>query len=376
MKKIDNTYSLFHGGFFSETYHLKPNNSSPDAVVMGMEVPFMPTAMSLHVFISLLQYNKSTFLTTMGHEMGHEISHALANHTAEKMSVDILTKIAVATATVAVAAANSGNNQQQTNNNVQLANDLAIVAGTAFVTLPNSRATETEADKMGIELAAESGYNPEAAITLWQKMMAATGQSSKGDFLSTHPSPPNRIEALQALQPPMKKIYEERLPKYANYSSAYEYVRVGKDAAGFSSSNVRVIKEGETLAPEAPALDSTKSMAFYSPEYESFKKGTLELTCKNCSMKFYLNRSDLKKLNEAHDWRGLAQNIMKIGYEFDLAYYYLGVAAKGLDYTDASKIYFRKAKELSETTDLTCSKARMIKCDGIDIAAVSDEAVK
>jgi len=76
MKKIDKTYSLFHGGFFSETDHLKPNNSSPDAVVMGMEVPFMPTAMSLHVFVSLLQYNKSTFLTTMGHEMGHEISQS------------------------------------------------------------------------------------------------------------------------------------------------------------------------------------------------------------------------------------------------------------------------------------------------------------
>jgi len=67
-------YSLFDGGFFSETYHLKPNNSSPNAVSQGMEVPFMDTGISLRGLVSLLQYNKSTFLTTMGHEMGHDIS--------------------------------------------------------------------------------------------------------------------------------------------------------------------------------------------------------------------------------------------------------------------------------------------------------------
>ena len=67
-------YSLFDGGFFSETDHLKPNNSSPNAVSQGMEVPFMDTGISLRGLVSLLQYNKSTFLTTMGHEMGHDIS--------------------------------------------------------------------------------------------------------------------------------------------------------------------------------------------------------------------------------------------------------------------------------------------------------------
>ena len=76
MKTYETTkmYSLFHGGFFSETDHLKPNNSSPNAVSQGMEVPFMDTGISLRGLVSLLQYNKSTFLTTMGHEMGHDIS--------------------------------------------------------------------------------------------------------------------------------------------------------------------------------------------------------------------------------------------------------------------------------------------------------------
>jgi len=307
--------------------------------------------------------------------MGHEISHALANHTAEKMSVDLLTKIAIGAVTVAVAASDqsSGGNQRQ--QNMRATQDVAILAGAAFVTLPNSRGAETEADKLGIELAAQAGYSPHSAITLWEKMMAETGNKSKGDFMSTHPSPPNRIEAFQALQEPMQKIYKERAPLYANYKPTYQYVRTAKDSAGFSSSNVRVITEGSALA-EAPAIDATQAMAFYSSSYESFKQGTIDLTCKNCGLKFYLNQSDLKKLHDKQDWRGLAQNVIKIGYEFDLSYYYLGVAAKGLGLIEPSKIYFTKAKALSETPDSTCANAKMIKCNDIDIAASADEALK
>jgi len=306
--------------------------------------------------------------------MGHEISHALANHTAEKMSVDILTKIAVAAVTVAVAASDQSGNQNQRQQNMKTTQDMAILAGAAFVTLPNSRGAETEADKLGIELAAQAGYNPESAITLWEKMMAETGNKSKGDFMSTHPSPPNRIEAFQALQEPMQKIYKERAPLYADYKPTYQYVRTAKDSAGFSSSNVRVVTEGSTLV-EAPDIDATQAMAFYSPDYEAFKQGALELTCKNCSLKFYMNQSDFKKLHEKQDWRGLAQNVIKIGYEFDLSYYYLGVAAKGLGLIEPSKVYFRKAKELSGTLDSTCSNAKMIKCNGIDVSAAADEAL-
>ena len=249
--------------------------------------------------------------------------------------------------------------------------DLAILAGAAFVTLPNSRGAETEADKLGIELAAQAGYNPQAAITLWEKMMAETGNKSKGDFMSTHPSPPNRIEAFQALQEPMQKIYRERAPLYADYKPAYQYVRTAKDAAGFSSSNVRVITEGSGLV-EAPTVDATQAMAFYSPSYESFKQGTLELTCKSCSLKFYLNQSDFKKFYQKQDWRGLAQSIVKVGYEFDLSYYYLGVAAKGLGLAEPSRIYFRKAKALSGIADSSCANAKMIKCNDMDIAAAAE----
>jgi len=299
--------------------------------------------------------------------MGHEIAHALANHTAEKMSVDILTKVAVATATVAVATAGGGS-QQQRNNNANAAQNIAILAGAAFVTLPNSRGAETEADKLGIEIAAQAGYNPAASITLWEKMMEATGDKNKSDFLSTHPSSPKRIEALQALQEPMLKIYQERLQVYANYTPEYQYVRSSKDSAGFSSSNVRVIEEGKSSLAEPPAIDSTKAIAFYSADYEAFKQGNLEMKCITCSLKFYLNQKDLKDMYDNQAWRGLAQSLIKIGYEFDLSYYYLAAAARGLGFKESSEKYLSKARELSEFEKTSCETAKLIKCTDVKIS--------
>lgn len=294
--------------------------------------------------------------------MGHEIAHALANHSSEKMSVQILTKVAVTTA--AVAAGQDG----------RAVGDVAELAGKAFVTLPNSRSAETEADKLGIELAAQAGYKPQAAITLWEKMMAATGSHGKGDFFSTHPSSPNRIAALEELQPPMLSIYKERAPLYVRYKPTHQYVRTAVDEAGFTSSNVRVIKAGEKLT-EAPNIDPNKAIAFYSPEYESFKRGDFEFRCESCSVQFYQKQTQLKKMHDKHDWRGLAQSVIKTGYAMDLSYYYLASAAQGLGLVGASKTYFRKAKELSENKERSCTNAKMIKCNGIDITVAADEAL-
>lgn len=125
--------------------------------------------------------------------MGHEISHALANHTAEKMSVAIASSVGVMA--VGVAADNSG-----------VAMTGAAAAAALAVNLPNSRAAESEADRIGIELAAKAGYNPEAAVTLWQKMNALS-KSHPPQFLSTHPNPDNRTKALAALVPQMDEYY-------------------------------------------------------------------------------------------------------------------------------------------------------------------------
>jgi predicted Zn-dependent protease len=84
---------------------------------------------------------------------------------------------------------------------------LAPVADIAL-TLPNSRNSESEADRYGIELAARAGYDPRTAVRLWEKMDKASNNGMP-EFLSTHPAPDNRIEALNALVPKMMPIYEK-----------------------------------------------------------------------------------------------------------------------------------------------------------------------
>jgi len=123
--------------------------------------------------------------------MGHEIAHALANHTAEKMSVALATMVGITAVGVAAGEEHRG---------AALAG--AALAAKLAVELPNSRTAEAEADRIGIELAARAGYDPRAAVTLWEKM-ARLGGGRVPEFLSTHPAPENRIESLRALVPQM-----------------------------------------------------------------------------------------------------------------------------------------------------------------------------
>jgi predicted Zn-dependent protease len=131
--------------------------------------------------------------------MGHEIAHALANHSAEKMSVALASSLGVAV--VGIAAENKG-----------AAMTGATAAAALAVTMPNSRAAETEADRIGIELAAKGGYDPAAAVTLWRKMNSLPG-GNPPQFLSTHPNPANREKALAALGPEMEPYYRADTPR-------------------------------------------------------------------------------------------------------------------------------------------------------------------
>jgi predicted Zn-dependent protease len=142
--------------------------------------------------------------------MGHEISHALANHTAERMSVAMATSVGVAAAGIAserTGAALAG----------------AALAAQLAVKLPNSRTGESEADAIGIELASKAGYDPAAAVTLWQKM-EAEGGAGPAEFLSTHPAPGNRQATLAAMVPDMQAI------RRAEYVSPYP-VEIVKNSA-------------------------------------------------------------------------------------------------------------------------------------------------
>ena len=128
--------------------------------------------------------------------MGHEISHALANHTAERMSRAMATAAGVAV--IGAASDNSG-----------AAMAGAAVLANVALTLPNSREAENEADVMGMVLATKAGYDPEAAVTLWQKM-GDLSDERPAEFLSTHPAPENRQAALNAMIPPMLEINPDR----------------------------------------------------------------------------------------------------------------------------------------------------------------------
>ena len=127
--------------------------------------------------------------------MAHEISHALREHSRERLSREYATQTGIG-----VAASIFGLSQGQA--------ELAGTAGNLGLSLPHSRTQESEADQLGLELMARAGYNPQAAITLWQKMQNAS-QGEPPQFLSTHPSSSNRISTLQSLMPKVIPLYQQ-----------------------------------------------------------------------------------------------------------------------------------------------------------------------
>jgi len=136
--------------------------------------------------------------------MGHEIAHALAKHTAERMSTAMASEAALQ-----VGAMLLGSDSVTS----QMTLKAAAAATTVGVQLPNSRQQESEADRIGIELAAKAGYDPHAAPRLWEKMLQATGGKGQSDFLSTHPQSEKREAALAALIPQMMPYFDDKSPR-------------------------------------------------------------------------------------------------------------------------------------------------------------------
>ena len=127
--------------------------------------------------------------------MGHEMAHALREHGREAMSKAYGIELA----------------KQGAGALLGLGADSMAMADAAVqygLTLPNSRGNENEADLIGLELAARAGYNPNAAVTLWQKM-AAANEGAPPEFMSTHPSSTSRIAALQAAIPKVMPFYQQ-----------------------------------------------------------------------------------------------------------------------------------------------------------------------
>ncbi|WP_125716390.1 M48 family metallopeptidase [Pseudoalteromonas rubra] len=121
--------------------------------------------------------------------MGHEVGHVIAQHANERVSQNSLLQIGLQAGNVALEMGN-----------VQYRN--AIMQGLGLgaqygVMLPFSRSHESEADVIGLDLMAKAGFNPQGAVELWQNMDKAGGERP-AEFLSTHPSPENRIALLQS----------------------------------------------------------------------------------------------------------------------------------------------------------------------------------
>ncbi|MBU3682381.1 MAG: M48 family metallopeptidase [Flavobacterium sp.] len=128
--------------------------------------------------------------------MGHEVSHALANHGAQRMSAAQIQQLGA----VGVALATGNQTQEQQ----QLWMQAYGVGSQVGVMLPFGRSHESEADKIGLLLMTIAGYNPDSAISFWERMAAQKSGQSPPEFLSTHPADATRIAAIKALIPEIK----------------------------------------------------------------------------------------------------------------------------------------------------------------------------
>ena len=131
--------------------------------------------------------------------LGHEIAHALREHARERASEQATAGLLINVGAAGMGLGNAGA-------------DMGKLAYQTTFGLKNSRTHETEADRIGVELAARAGYDPRAAITLWQKMASASQGRSTPEFLSTHPSASTRIRDLQDYSGRVLPLYQRAHP--------------------------------------------------------------------------------------------------------------------------------------------------------------------
>jgi predicted Zn-dependent protease len=133
--------------------------------------------------------------------MGHEIAHAVAQHGNERMSQQLAIQLG------GIALSEALKTQKQETIDLAL---LAFGVGSKLgIELPYSRTHESEADELGLYFMAMAGYNPQTAPGFWKRMEARGGERPP-EFLSTHPDPANRIEALNRYMPKAMEYYNNR----------------------------------------------------------------------------------------------------------------------------------------------------------------------
>lgn len=131
--------------------------------------------------------------------MGHEMAHALREHARARVAKEQGAGVAVGLITQIFGLGQLG--------------QMGANVGAQLLTLRWSRADESEADLVGLEIGARAGYNPDAAISLWTKMDQVAGGSNGPAFLSTHPSGPDRLERLRQNIPKVRGLYEQAIAR-------------------------------------------------------------------------------------------------------------------------------------------------------------------
>ena len=173
---------------FSWEFNLVKNNEANAFCMPGGKIV---------VYEGLLPYTKDE--PSLAIVLGHEIAHAVAKHSAEQMSKQIKNQYGTQILGSVLSAAGVGSTT------TQLAQIIAQ-KGLQFRSLKYSRDNETEADRMGLIFAAMAGYDPNVAVSFWQRM--SQGSSNQSDMFSDHPSDAKRIAAIKAEMPEALKYYK------------------------------------------------------------------------------------------------------------------------------------------------------------------------
>ena len=284
--------------------------------------------------------------------MGHEIAHALADHTRERMSIAMTSAVATTTAAIALGSRDSGAGTGLALTGMQLASVLAIQ-------LPNSREGESEADQIGIELAARAGYDPKAAVTLWEKMAKESGGKQPAEFFSTHPSPQNRAARLAELGTKVQPYY---LAAKQNPVEAPRFLGAKADQKERSEYAAKLANEPDTLT-------------FLAEPFERFKSGKAVFQCRTeCALRYGTRKTDWKRLHEKKQWRELAVSVMQTEYLSDLSYFMLAEAARGMGLKDAAATYYKRAVEAGARYG--CGADAGFDCEGFEVQKRAQAALK
>jgi len=291
--------------------------------------------------------------------MGHEIAHALVSHPRERMSVAIGVGIGAT-----LAAALTASDSRDFGRNMQVATTAAALA----ITLPNSREAESEADQIGIELAARAGYDPNAAVTLWEKM-AKEDRDAPMEFLSTHPAVETRIERLRTLVAQVEPMY--LAAKAHGPVAAPNFLSVPE------AKNERIVVRPGEESREAYAKRTAKtaeSMTFVAAEVERFRRGEVIFTCTfECAITYRSNKGEWPTYHRNGAWRELAVSVMRADTLSDLSYFMLGEAAHGLGFEDAARVYYQRALEAAR--DGHACGGLLSSCEGFEVAKLASTAL-